>query len=227
MKEILSKVSIIIPVFNRQDLVASAIESVLAQTYSNIELIVVDDGSTDNTPYVLKRYDTIKIVTQTNSGQSIARNAGLKISSGEYVLFLDSDDHLEPFAIKTLLAGLKEKEKESPEWGLAYGKMLTCDENLMPIENQRKSYYCGDVLLPLLFDNFVRTGTYLVRKSILDALKGFKEDLAVREDRLLLFSIANRTKFFFIDQFIVRYRRHGGARAAQNPLRILHQETRH
>jgi glycosyltransferase involved in cell wall biosynthesis len=221
-------VSIIIPVYNRQDLVAAAIESALAQTESDIEVLVVDDGSTDDTLHVLERYgNNIRVITQPNRGQSAARNTGLARCSGEYVLFLDSDDWLEPFAIETLLAGLKEKQKESSDWGLAYGKMLTCDENLAPLKNQRKIYYHGDVLQPLLFDNFVRTGTYLVKKSILNAVGGFKEDLVVREDRLLLFSIAAQTKFHFIDQFLVRYRRHEGLRARQNPLPTLKQGTRH
>jgi glycosyltransferase involved in cell wall biosynthesis len=228
MKDTLGLVSIIIPVYNRQELIKSAIESALAQTYSDVEVIVVDDGSTDGTPYVLERYaNAIKVITQPNCGQSAARNTGLVRCSGEYVLFLDSDDCLEPFAVKTLLVGLKEKEKTSSEWGLAYGKMLTCNESLVPLKNQRKRYYCGDVLLPLLSDNFVRTGTYLVNKSILNAVGGFKEDLAVREDRLLLFFIAARAKFHFIDQYIVRYRRHSGSRARQNPLRSLLQGTQH
>lgn len=224
----MKKVSVIIPVFNRQELIAAAIDSALAQTYTDVEVVVVDDGSTDDTAKVLNSYgNAINAIFQDNRGQSAARNTGLAACSGQYVLFLDSDDCLEPHAIEMLLSGLQEKEKTSTDWGLAYGKMLTCDENLRPLKNQRKRYYSGNVLLPILFDNFVRTGTYLVEKNILDAVGGFKEDLVVREDRLLLFSIAARTQFHFVDQFLVRYRRHEGPRARQNSLPILNQGARH
>ena len=221
-------VSIIIPVFNRKDLVETAIDSALAQTHPEVEVVVVDDGSTDGTAEVLKRYGTkINVIFKKNRGQSAARNTGLAACSGQYILFLDSDDYLEPNAIEVLLSELQKKEKLSLDWGLAYGKMLTCDKNLTPLKKQRKRYYSGDVLLPILFDNFVRTGTYLVKKSILDSVGGFKEDLVVREDRLLLFSLATRTKFHFVDHYLVRYRRHEGPRARRNSLPILHQGVRH
>lgn len=230
MKETSIWVSIIIPVFNRETLVSSAIESALAQTYGLVEVLVVDDGSTDDTYQLLKQYDgKIRIITQPNRGQSAARNRGLVECSGEYVLFLDSDDYLEPFAVELLLAGLKKKEKESLDWGLSYGKMLTCDDRLVPLKQQRPRRYCSgnDVLPSLFFDNFVRTGTYLVRKTVLDQIGGFKEDLAVREDRLLLFLIAARSYFHFIDRYVVRYRRHGGARARNNPSQMFCQGARH
>lgn len=228
MKNSFYPVSIIIPVFNRPAFVTDAIESALAQSYNGVEVVVVDDGSTDDTPHVLRKYtDRIKIVTQPNRGQSAARNRGLVECSGEYILFLDSDDYLEPFAIESLFTALKRKEKETLDWGLSYGKRLTCNEKLVPLKTRRKHYYSGDVLPQLLFDNFVRTGTYLVRKSILETVGGFKEDLVVCEDLLLLYAVATRTKFHFINQFLVRYRRHGGPRARENLRQRLIQGTRH
>ena len=87
--------SVIIPAFNRVHLITTAIDSVLSQTHADCEIIVVDDGSTDNTKAVLleKYTDKIKYVYQSNQGGSVARNAGFKISTGDYINFLDSDDY--------------------------------------------------------------------------------------------------------------------------------------
>ena len=88
-----SQISVIIPVYNRSSFIKRAIDSVLKQSLKNFELIVVDDGSSDDTPKILKRYkDSIKIITIKNSGVSTARNVGIKASSYEWICFLDSDD---------------------------------------------------------------------------------------------------------------------------------------
>lgn len=88
-------VSIVIPCYNRERYIEDALNSALAQTYENIEIIVVDDGSTDNSVAVLSKYeDKITLIQQKNKGVSAARNEGLRAVSGEYVIFLDSDDWL-------------------------------------------------------------------------------------------------------------------------------------
>lgn len=221
-------ISIIIPVFNREHLISDAIDSALDQNYPFTEVIVVDDGSYDKTPLILKKYSTkINILTQSNKGQSAARNYGLESSKGDYVLFLDSDDFLVPDAISTLFYGLKIKEKEGDEWGASYGKMLTCDENLNPLKTRNKKYQEGDIIPYLFFDNFIRTGTYLVKKSFLKEIGGFKEDLFLKEDRLLLFSLGVRCKFHFVNKFVVKYRRHDGHRARRNSEKELKQGTKH
>lgn len=94
-------VSVIIPVFNRDYIITRAVDSVLAQTYDNIEIIVVDDGSTDKTVEVLGKYtSSIKIIKQENLGPSCARNLGIRASTGRYVSFLDSDDEWRPEKIQ-------------------------------------------------------------------------------------------------------------------------------
>jgi glycosyltransferase involved in cell wall biosynthesis len=86
-------VTSIIPVFNGEKYIESAIESVLNQTYKNIEIIIVDDGSTDNTPNLIRRYDgKIRYIWQSNSGSAAARNLGISNASGDFIGFLDSDD---------------------------------------------------------------------------------------------------------------------------------------
>ena len=110
------KVSVIIPTYNRQDLVQEAIDSVLNQTFRDWELIVVDDGSTDQTPSVLQeRYDSrIIYIYQENQGESAARNRGLYSATGEYVAFLDSDDLWHPKKLQRQIEVFAEK----PELGL-------------------------------------------------------------------------------------------------------------
>lgn len=101
-------VSVIIPTYNRAKRITKAIESVLRQDHSNIELIVVDDGSTDDTESVLSAYHRIKLIKQTNQGQGAARQTGLKAANGHYIASLDSDDFWNPDFISKSLIALKE-----------------------------------------------------------------------------------------------------------------------
>ena len=102
-------ISVIIPTFNTVDFVLRAIESVLNQTYSNFEIIVIDDGSTDDTRLVLEEYKTIKYFHQENKGLSSARNSGIQKSKGEYLVFLDADDWLEEDALQQNFSVIKNK----------------------------------------------------------------------------------------------------------------------
>ena len=115
-------VSTIIPVFNRPDMVVEAINSVLAQTYRSIEIIVVDDGSTDNTLAVLQSLAEanaqIKVFSQVNSGPGVARELGRQNAQGEFVQYLDSDDLLLPEKFSLQVKALLDK----PECDVAYGK---------------------------------------------------------------------------------------------------------
>src|SRR5665213_2273603 len=94
--------SILMPVYNREKYVCQAIDSVLAQTFTSYELIVVDDGSTDGTPELLKSYgNRIQLIRQQNRGPEVARNTGAAVAQGEYVALLDDDDFLSPTALDT------------------------------------------------------------------------------------------------------------------------------
>jgi GT2 family glycosyltransferase len=118
-------VSVVIPTFNRGSLVGRAIESALAQTYQDIEVIVVDDGSTDETHDVVASYrDRVRYVYQTNAGVSAARNAALRKASGEFVAFLDSDDVWKSWRIESQVAALA----QHPEVGLAWTDMTAVDD---------------------------------------------------------------------------------------------------
>src|ERR671914_179204 len=94
-------VSVVIPCYNQAHFLGEAIESVLAQNYPHFEVVVIDDGSTDNTSEVASRYPGVRCIRQENQGLAGARNTGIRHSSGSYLVFLDSDDRLLPDALDT------------------------------------------------------------------------------------------------------------------------------
>lgn len=116
-------VSVVIPCHNYGRFLAAAIESVLAQRHRDIELIVVDDGSTDDSAAVATRYPTVVCLRQRNLGQGGASNRGLQEASGEFILFLDADDELTPDAVDSLVRCLRER----PHCAFAYGHLQFID----------------------------------------------------------------------------------------------------
>ena len=200
--------SVIIPVFNRQELVKNAIQSVMNQDYIDWECIVVDDASTDNTFSILQDYsekDSRIKVTQLakNSGVSAARNGGLEISSGEYILFLDSDDELAFNAMSTLSAILKENDVDivvfatSQEWIPAEGmcnRVLDRDfirNNIFPQHiniHPQTEYF----LLPYVWNKCIK------RTLIIDNSIRFDEWRRIWEDNVFLVECLNRCNNMFV-----------------------------
>src|ERR1035438_7707365 len=127
-------VSVIIPAFNSARYLADAVESVFAQTYSEVECIVIDDGSTDHTNELLKEllkvHPGLKTARKTNGGPSSARNMGLRESTGDFISFLDADDALIPDKIERQVAFLN----AHPDVGIVYGDCLIATETLRPVE---------------------------------------------------------------------------------------------
>lgn len=113
MTEIKYKLSIIVPVYNVEKYVEKAIESILNQDFKDLEIIIIDDGSTDNSATIINKYDNYKnckIIHKENAGLGAARNTGLREASGEYIMFLDSDDFLEHNSISKIYASVKEDD---------------------------------------------------------------------------------------------------------------------
>ena len=114
------KISFIIPVYNVEEYLGQCLDSVLAQSYEDFEAICIDDGSTDSSLNILKKYEKkdkrIKIISQKNQGVSVARNAGLDAARGEYISFVDSDDAIDAEFIKTMLTALEENPQADFAW---------------------------------------------------------------------------------------------------------------
>ncbi|WP_298737846.1 glycosyltransferase [uncultured Psychrobacter sp.] len=161
-------VSVIIPCYNSESYISECIDSILNQDYQNIEIIVVDDGSTDNSINILKKIKDIDIYSQENSGACVARNKGLKNSRGKYIKFLDSDDFLEPGVIKKQV-DLAESLKNNV---IVYGDYYISKENckfygdtFLSYSEQTASIILSDIL----------TSTPLHQKWMLEKVEGFDE----------------------------------------------------
>ncbi len=202
-------VSIIMPTYNRRDLITFAIDSVIAQDYPNWELYVVDDGSSDKTDELLReRYageHRIHYVFQQNAGQSVARNQGIELSQGEYIAFLDSDNLWQPNRLSVGVRFLR----ENPDVGLCFADSISIDIHGNEIGRGNMKRYSGWVFPQLLVDNFVSMNTVLVRRSILPSGRPFNQLNRLDEDYELWLDLSVKNKFHYIPEFLSRYRIEG------------------
>jgi glycosyltransferase involved in cell wall biosynthesis len=198
-------VSVILPVYNRETMVARAIESVLAQTYRPLELIVVDDGSTDGTHAVLEAFgDRITLLWQPHGGAYVARNLALRHARGELVAFIDSDDAWLPERLALQVPLLRR-----PEVGLVFG-----DTVHLP-RRARTSFrvsppHRGRVAARFAWANFVPTVTVLARRSCIEEAGGFSEESEISCDYLMWFRIALRHELDYVDDVVAEYTVHAG-----------------
>lgn len=171
-------VTVIIPTYNRASTICRAIESVLKQTYSNIELIIVDDGSTDETKLLLKQYkqnENLKIIETTNLGVSCARNLGVARAKGDYISFLDSDDEWLPGKLSSQIPLLKDYE-----WVHTEEIWIRNGVRVNPMKKHQKG--AGNLFVSSLKLCLVSPSTVLMSKKIFTEFCGFREDFVVCED---------------------------------------------
>jgi glycosyltransferase involved in cell wall biosynthesis len=172
-------VSIIIPCYNQAHFLGEAIESALAQTYPRFEIIVVDDGSTDNTNEVAASYPGVHCVQQRNQGLSAARNTGLHNSTGEYIVFLDADDRILPNALHSGLDCLK----AYPESAFGYGRFRLLMANGTVRLIKPYPFTGRDCYSTLLQINQIGMhATVMYRRAVFDAVCGFNRSLRACED---------------------------------------------
>ncbi|MBK7095787.1 MAG: glycosyltransferase family 2 protein [Saprospiraceae bacterium] len=199
--------SIIMPTYNRANMIATAIESVLKQTYKNWELIIVNDGSTDDTAEVLKYYTsndcTIKHLYQENKGRSSARNAGIELAEGKYACFLDDDDYyLENFLMEFYLEICKEKDLET---------LFMCQQfeetnsHLKLIKNDRKKIQTNPFKYLIQKSNNLQP--FAIPLKILKKEK-FDERFELGEDFHLLIRLLINKNLRFINKATCVYKNH-------------------
>ena len=202
----------IIPSFNAAKYITEAVDSVLAQTHKPLEIIVVDDGSSDNTKEVLKPFiesRKIKYFYRENKGPGAARNRGIKESNGDLIAFLDSDDVWLPEKLEKQL-----KLFQNPETVLVYSdmEMLGGDDSGKRFSKvfKIKRFYRGRVFNRLIEENFIPNSTVVVRKNTLQGIGGFVEDRKFfsAEDYLCWLFLVRRGSVDFIDEALVLYRWH-------------------
>lgn len=219
MKDNRPLVSVIIPAFNASCYINEAVESVMNQNYQNLETIVIDDGSTDNTvKCVLSRFGTgVIIIQQENEGPSSARNRGIEAAKGKYIAFLDADDTWFPDKISEQVNLME----TYPDVGMVFGNAVTLKDG---IEAEKSHFeqegldqaYFGDPVYfkeafkKLFQKNIIMTQTVMVRASVLEKTGGFNADFRFAEDFLLWLEIARVTKVAYQAKAVAFRRRHSG-----------------
>lgn len=199
-------VSVIVPCFNQAHFLGEAIDSALAQTYPAVEVVVVDDGSSDNSYEVAGRHEKVHRLHQSNRGVAAARNRGLAESAGGFVAFLDADDRFLPQALEI---GMRALDKR-PNVAFAAGMSRDINEDGEPIGQREQPLVTQDHYLRLLEDCYIWSGSSVVyRRSAVDAVGGFNEGLRAGDDYELYLELARRFPVYCHDAVVTEYRRHG------------------
>ena len=198
-------ISVIIPCYKQAEFLAEAIESVLAQTYPHHEIIVVDDGSPDQTAAVAQRYPSVRYVHQENRGLPAARNTGVQRSTGEFLVFLDADDRLTPDHFARSLAAFQ----QHPNASAVCGDWRWFGLDAMPhVHNcDRLPDYYGSLLRRTFL---IPIHTVMLRRAVYVALGGFREHLRVWEDVDFFLRLTRRYTMHCHHAVIAEYRRHSG-----------------
>ena len=198
-------ISVITPTYNRARFLPAAVASVLSQTFGDFELIIVDDGSEDNTPDVLKPFladRRVRYVYQENQGQSHARNLALKQATGDFIAFLDSDDVWAPDKLEKQLAVFR----ANSEVDIVHGDEATINEQGSVVSLQNMRRYSGRITRYLLADNSVSITTALVRRRCFDEMGGFDTSVGVADDYELWLRFSARYCYQYEPGIVASYR---------------------
>lgn len=209
-------VSVIIPTYNRKAYLGQALDSLAAQTYRDFEIIVVDDGSTDDTAEFLRvRPESIRYFWQENAGPAAARNRGLKEARGQFVAFLDSDDLWQPsFLEATTQCLMRDKSVD-----VAFCRSVTIDDRGTVMANHgRRSAFGGDITAQLFASTFISTPTVLVRLNTVREHGGFDASLPTNEDYDLWLRLSLRHRFGLVDEPLCLRRSHPGTQSRNGSL---------
>lgn len=221
-----SLVSVIIPTFKRSNFILRAIESVLNQTYENIEIIIVDDNEGDNefsklTKKILKRFidnrEIVYVKHRTNKGISAARNTGIKKAKGDYIAFLDDDDEFLPKKIELQL-DIFNKSKNNV--GLVYGAYLEINENLNK-EIVIMPKFKDNVYSILGLNHIGPPSMVMCTKSAIEQIGGFDEFLNHKEDIDFYFRLSEKYNISFTNEVITKYYIHSGAASKNHSDRLI------
>jgi glycosyltransferase involved in cell wall biosynthesis len=198
-------VSVIIPCYNQANFLGEAIESVIGQSYARIQVIVVDDGSSDNTREVAGRYEQVEIISQENRGLSAARNVGARASRGEYLVFLDADDRLMEKAFEAGVSALE----AHPLCAFVSGQynLIAADGSHIP--SSRRPPVDAEHYIELLRGNYIGMhATVMYRRAALDSAGGFDTSLRACEDYDLYLRMARSFPVHSHRAIVAEYRQH-------------------
>lgn len=206
-------ISVIIPAYNAERWIGETLRSIQNQTINNLEIIVVDDGSTDKTFYIVEKFlfsdSRIKLLTQTNQGVGAARNLGLDASSGEFIAPVDADDIWHP---KKLELQLDQMRNSRNDVGLIYSHFSKIDETGEKIGFSEASGIVGNVLFSIILSNFIGNGSVpLIRASALREVGPYLTRIEQNggegcEDWEMYIRISEKFTFGLVSQYLVSYR---------------------
>lgn len=217
IKMLTFNISLILPIFNGYVFLHKCLKSVFFQTYPNIEIICVDDGSTDDSLKILQQYaqkdSRIKILTQENQGAAAARNLGLSIAKGKYVIFLDSDDYFEPDLIETSIAQAEKFKADmvifkAEAFDNVTGKTSPLNDRISSLKEYQHKTFCYKDMPEDIFNSFlIAPWNKLYRKSFLDK-HGFQFQKVKRTNDLLFTSqtLVTAERIVLLDRVLVHYR---------------------
>jgi glycosyltransferase involved in cell wall biosynthesis len=222
--------SIIIPTYNRSKKLKQVIDSVLAQTFTDFELLVMDDGSTDDTPKIIAEYKDQRIIYQwdTNSGgPARPRNRGLKIAKGEWICFLDADDWWTPNKLEVCIEYIEKHEID-----FIYHDLFIVRDIKAFLES--KSIKSREIQRPVLINllvrgNVIANSSVVVRKSLMDKIGGINEDpgMVAAEDYHTWLRIAQLTDLFqYIPESLGYYMIHDKGISQKDMYDVYHQVTK-
>lgn len=211
----MTKISVIIPVYNVEQYLTECLDSILNQTLKDIEIICIDDGSTDNSPNILKEYNKhIKIITKENEGQASARNIGIKEAQGEYIAFIDSDDFIETTMLEKLYTKAKDnnlditmckiatydnqtKEIKDNVWYYMLGVFKDFEKDIFN-HKDTKEFTCNIAVTPY---NKIYKTSLLKDNNIL-----FPEGLIFEDEKFFFDTYLRAKRVSIVDEFLYYYR---------------------
>ena len=201
-------ISVVIPSYNRKDFLKRSIDSAINQTKKPLEIIVVDDGSTDGTETMIKSdYDFVKFIKQKNKGVSAARNIGIKVSIGEWICFLDSDDEWKKDKLEKQINAMK----SNPGYKFFHSNEIWIKNGIRINQKKKHKKYGGDIFDKCLDMCRISPSSVMIDKTVFDEVGNFNENLVVCEDYELWLRICDKYRVFFIDEpLIIKYGGHQG-----------------
>ena len=197
-------ISVVIPTFNRGNLIVRSVNSVLNQTYSNVEVIVVDDGSSDNTFDLISKINDKRLKyykLESNKGANFARNYGISKASGKYIAFHDSDDVFRPDKLRLQLENMK-RNKSFLDFCKVCINLSSDDSFILPNDDMDKEFNNDSFLNVLCKGNFISTQAILVKREVLDKIN-FDDSLPRFQDYDLVIRICSKYKVSYTNDILV------------------------
>lgn len=199
-------ISVIIATYNRRDFIIEAVQSALNQTYQNIEVIIVDDGSTDDSRLLIEQAfgddPRVTYYYQDNNKRASAFNRGLEHAKGEYIAIVDSDNRWLPCRLEKGYEALA----KNPDYDIVYGDIILIDEHGEEISQKNMKRYSGKITSKLIKDNFVTINTALVPRRCFDEMGPMDVSRKRADDYELWLRMSTAYRFLYLPEFLAEYR---------------------